>query len=178
MKQYILLCLIAVSLTGCSGSKDTKDLRKFVNDVLAQPRGVIDPLPVFEPYEAFTYSATGLRSPFDLPVDLSEVAEQVEADSDVQPDFNRSKEHLEQFSLGSLSMVGTIKRTDNELWALISTPSAGIHKIKDGYYMGQNHGRVIRVSQQRIDIIEIVPNGTGGWIERPRSLVLTGAEGE
>jgi type IV pilus assembly protein PilP len=36
----------------------------------------------------------------------------------------------------------------------------------------------MRVSQQRIDIIEIVPNGVGGWLERPRSLVLAGVEEE
>jgi type IV pilus assembly protein PilP len=44
--------------------------------------------------------------------------------------------------------------------------------------MGQNHGKVMRVSLQRIDIIEIVRNGVGGLLERPRSLVLAGVEEE
>jgi type IV pilus assembly protein PilP len=119
-----------------------------------------------------------VRSPFDLPVDLDEVSKIVAPTSDVKPDFNRSKEQLEEYSFGSLSMVGTIKREDDQLWALISVPSSGIHKVKEGYYLGQNHGKVVGISQQRIDIIEIVPNGIGGWIERPRSLVLAGVEGE
>ena len=89
-----------------------------------------------------------------------------------------AKETFDLYSVGALSMVGTIKRESNHLWALISVPDSGIHKIKEGYYMGQNHGKVIRISQQRIDIIEIVPNGVGGWIERPRSLVLAGVEEE
>jgi type IV pilus assembly protein PilP len=177
MKILVLLMLTSV-LSGCGFSSGTSDLKQFVDGVMSQPRGVIEPLPVFEPYEAFSYSATGLRSPFDLPVNLDDVAKAVAPTSDVRPDLNRSKEQLEQYSFGSLSMVGTIKRESNHLWALISVPGSGIHKIKEGYYMGQNHGKVIRISQQRIDIIEIVPNGVGGWIERPRSLVLAGVEGE
>ncbi len=177
MKILILLMLTSV-LSACGFSSGTGDLKQFVDGVMSQPRGVIEPLPVFEPYEAFSYSATGLRSPFDLPVNLDSVTKDVAPTSDVKPDLNRSKEQLEQYSFGSLSMVGTIKRESNHLWALVSVPDSGIHKIKEGYYMGQNHGKVVRISQQRIDIIEIVPNGVGGWIERPRSLVLAGVEGE
>jgi type IV pilus assembly protein PilP len=177
MKKLILLMLTS-TLAACGVSSGTGDLKQFVDGVMSQPRGVVEPLPVFEPYEAFSYKATGLRSPFDLPVDLDEVSKIVAPTSDVKPDFNRSKEQLEEYSFGSLSMVGTIKREDDQLWALISVPSSGIHKVKEGYYLGQNHGKVVGISQQRIDIIEIVPNGIGGWIERPRSLVLAGVEGE
>ena len=177
MKQLILV-ILTLTLSACGVSSGTSDLKQFVDDVMSQPRGVVEPLPVFEPYEAFSYKATGLRSPFDLPVNLDEAAKIIEPTSDVEPDLNRSKEQLEEYSFGSLEMVGTIKREDNQLWALISVPSSGIHKVKEGYYMGQNHGKVVGISQQRIDIIEIVPNGVGGWIERPRSLVLSGSEEE
>lgn len=177
MKKLTLI-IMAVALSGCGVSSGTADLKKFVDDVMGQPRGVIDPLPVFEPYEAFSYSATGLRSPFDLPVDLEDVVAQETPESDIKPDLVRSKEQLEQYSFGSFSMVGTIKREEDQLWALISVPGSGIHKVKEGYYLGQNHGKVVRVSSQRIDVVEIVPNGVGGWLERPRSLVLAGVEEE
>jgi type IV pilus assembly protein PilP len=177
MKRLTLLLLFSL-LASCGVTSGTSDLKIFVDDVMSQPRGVIEPLPVFEPYEAFSYSATGLRSPFDLPVNLDDVIKQTTPESDIQPDLDRSKEQLEQYSFGSFSMVGTIKREEDQLWALVSVPDSGIHKVKEGYYVGQNHGKVIRVSQQRIDIIEIVPNGVGGWLERPRSLVLAGVEEE
>ena len=177
MKKLSLIIPL-VLLTGCGVSSGTADLQKYIDDIMGQPRGTIDPLPEFKSYESFTYSATGLRSPFDLPVDLDKVIRNVDTGSDVTPDLNRSKEQLEEYSFGSFSMVGTINREENQLWALVSVPGNGIHKVKEGYYMGQNHGRVIRVTSQRIDIIEIVPNGVGGWLERPRSLVLSGVEGE
>lgn len=170
--------IMAAFMSGCGVSSGTADLKEFVDEVMGQPRGVIEPLPVFEPYEAFSYSATGLRSPFDLPMDLEEVVTQATPETDIQPDFNRSKEQLEQYSFGSFSMVGTIKREEDQLWALISVPGSGIHKVKEGYYLGQNHGKVVRITSQRIDVIEIVPNGVGGWLERPRSLVLAGVEEE
>lgn len=176
--KKLSLAVIVLSLTGCGSSSGTADLQKYIDDIMSQPRGVIEPLPIFESYEAFTYSATGLRSPFDLPVDLDNVIKNDVPDSDVEPDLNRSKEQLEEFSFGSFSMVGTITREENQLWALVSVPGNGIHKVKEGYYMGQNHGKVVRVTSQRIDIIEIVPNGVGGWLERPRSLVLSGVEEE
>lgn len=165
-------------MTACGVTSGTADLKQFVDGVMSQPRGVIEPLPVFEPYEAFSYSATGLRSPFDFPVNLDEVIKQAAPGENIQPDLDRSKEQLEHYSFGSFSMVGTIKLKEEQLWALVSVPDSGIHKIKEGYFMGQNHGKVVRVSQQRIDIIEIVPNGVGGWLERPRSLVLAGVEEE
>jgi type IV pilus assembly protein PilP len=174
----LTLLLLSSLLTACGVTSGTADLKQFVDNVMSQPRGIIEPLPVFESYEAFSYSASGLRSPFDLPINLDQVVKQTSPDSDIRPDLNRSKEQLEQYSFGSLSMVGTIKRESDQLWALISVPNSGIHKVKEGYYVGQNHGKVIRVSQQRIDIIEIVPNGVGGWLERPRSLVLAGVEEE
>ncbi|MEC7728529.1 MAG: pilus assembly protein PilP, partial [Pseudomonadota bacterium] len=50
--------------------------------------------------------------------------------------------------------------------------TGGIHRVRTGNYMGQNYGRIVGVSETRIELIEIVPNGRGGWVERPRSLTL------
>jgi type IV pilus assembly protein PilP len=38
--------------------------------------------------------------------------------------------------------------------------------------MGQNDGKVVGISGTKISIIEIVPDGLGGYIERPASLAL------
>jgi len=92
--------------------------------------------------------------------------------SDVEPDLDRPKEVLENFDLKSLGMVGTLQGVDGNLFALIRDNEGGIHRVRTGNYMGQNYGRVVGVSDTRIELVEIVPNGRGGWVERPRSLSL------
>ncbi len=177
MKRMLFALLPVLMLAGCSGSSDTSDLKRFMDDTLSKPRGRVEPIPVFKPYEFFSYSAAGLRSPFELPVvDASDV--QVHAGSDVKPDFERPKEHLEQYAMAELAMVGTLMREEGALWALVRDGDGGVVKVKTGQFMGQNHGRIVAVTDYKINLIEIVPNGQGGWIERPRTLALEGLGGE
>src|SRR5690606_40776887 len=68
MIRLLLLPVLALALVGCGGNSDTADLRKFMEDTQNRPRGRIEPIPVFKPYEFFSYSAAGMRSPFELPV--------------------------------------------------------------------------------------------------------------
>ncbi|QQD22497.1 pilus assembly protein PilP [Venatoribacter cucullus] len=177
MIRLLLLPVLALALVGCGGNSDTADLRKFMEDTQNRPRGRIEPIPVFKPYEFFSYSAAGMRSPFELPV-LDDAEMVVSTTDNVSPDTDRPREHLEQFPFGSLSMVGTLKGVDGVLWVLIKDGNGSVVRVREGYYMGQNHGRIVAVNEQRINLIEIVPNGLGGWIERPRTLALDGLGGE
>ncbi|WP_051219283.1 pilus assembly protein PilP [Oceanobacter kriegii] len=174
--------LIAVVLAGsflgaCSETGNT-DLQQYVKQTMAKPRGRIEPIPVFKPYEYFSYSAAGLRSPFELPVVVDKSLSGMAPSSNVRPDFDRPKEHLEQYPLGELSMVGTMRGADEVLWALIRDGDGSVVRVHEGYYMGQNHGRILSVSGNRLSLIEIVPNGLGGWVERPKTIALEGLGGE
>ena len=106
--------------------------------------------------------------------------------SDVEPDLDRPREVLENFGLKELTMVGTLRNAvsaesdsgPGSPFALIRDNTGGIHRVRTGNYMGQNYGRIIGVNETRVELLEIVPNGRGGWVERPRSLTLDGeAEG-
>ena len=172
-KNALFIIAVAGFLGGCSGEGELKDLQTFVEDVNAKPKGTIEPLPEFKPYESFQYSAAGLRAPFSKPVDVKLIKYKDEkAKHDVKPDFNRPKEYLEGFSIDALKMVGTISLKENDLWALVDDAEGGVHKVQPGNYLGRNHGRVTAVDSGQIDVIEIVPDGHGGWLERPRSLKL------
>jgi type IV pilus assembly protein PilP len=93
-------------------------------------------------------------------------------ESTVEPDLDRPKEVLENFGLTELQMVGTLTSTGGNLFALIEDADGGIHRVRTGNYMGSNYGRIIGISETRVELLEIVPNGQGGWVERPRSLSL------
>ena len=96
-------------LTGCSKA-DFSDLDTFMEEKRSRPGGIIAPIPTFKAYEAFAYSATTLRSPFDRPIQVREIA-QLQAVSAIKPDENRAKEFLEQFTFDSLQMVGCLLYT-------------------------------------------------------------------
>lgn len=166
--------LLVAFLTGCSGGSGFEDLDRYMKEADQKPRGKIDPLPEVQVYRAFTYSAAGSRSPFTPPAEVVVSDIQISDDqSTVKPDFDRPAEVLESFSISELKMVGTLQRGPEEtLWALISDNEGGVHMIKEGQYMGRNHGRIVTIAEGRIDLLEIVPNGHGGWLERPQSISL------
>jgi len=104
----VLLCLL---LQGCGQEDRFADLKAYVEEVRAKPKGTIEPLPKFKPYESFAYSAAGMRSPFDRPIEIQAIQRRMEGEK-VAPDTNRAKEFLEGFNIDALVMVGTIAKAD------------------------------------------------------------------
>jgi len=180
MKLYMPFIVLAgaVLVSGCSPSGNVNDLKKYVDDVSSKPRGRVEPIPEFKPYEAFSYSASALRSPFSLPA-VAEETDRLQSNGlSIRPDPDRAKQYLEQFKIDELGMVGTLQKPDGDLWALVRDSSGSVVRVKKGEYMGQNHGRIVSIMNDRINLIEIVPDGQGGWLERPRTLALNGLAGE
>ncbi|WAJ38129.1 type 4a pilus biogenesis lipoprotein PilP [Pseudomonas sp. GOM7] len=170
MKFSRLALLVGFSvLAGCGASSDFSDLRTYMDEVRARPKGSIEPLPTFQPYESFTYRAASLRSPFQPPIKIDVVARQ-KGSKEIKPDESRVKQFLEGFNIETFEMVGTL-RNDHELFALVSG-AGGVHRVKVGDYLGRNNGKIIAIDDSKIEVMEIVPDGEGGWLERPRSLPL------
>lgn len=163
-----LAVISMVVLTACSGGNE--DLQQFVNDTKAKPTGKVPPIPVFKPYQAFTYSAQALRPPFEKPVDILALQKR-RGDTSIKPDFSRPKEFLEGFDLDNLAMVGTLSNSKG-FWALVRDTESNVHRVAMNNYMGRNHGKVIELGDTFISLIEIVPDGLGGWLERPKTLNL------
>jgi len=166
----LLLVMLTVLVTACSGD-DMRDLDAFMAEKRARPGGVIEPIPTFKAYEAFAYAATTMRSPFDRPVEVRQVA-RLNARSAVKPDPHRPREFLEQFTLDSLQMVGRLERGSG-VWALIRDPNGGIHRVQPGDFLGRDHGKITDMGVGFVAVVEIVSDGTAeGWVERPRTLEL------
>ena len=161
---------LVAGLSGCSNRAEMVELQNYVQAEMNRAPSAIDPLPVFVAYEAFTYSAANLRGPFDIPVEISEEFRNQQA-NEVKPDETRPKEYLESFAIGNLFMVGVLRR-EGEVWALIQDETNNINRVTVGNYMGRNHGRISAITDTQIDVVEIVPTGDGGWLERPQSILL------
>lgn len=164
--------LLAALLQGC-GSGGYSDLDEFMATTksAAAQRGAVNPIPIFRPYEAFKYSATAMRAPFDVPIDVKELVRIGGPSSNVKPDENRSKEFLERFNLEGLEMVGSLEQR-GRLWVLVDDKNGVVHRVTVGNYMGRNHGRIVEVSDTQVSVVEIVSSGEDSWIERPRTIKL------
>ncbi len=169
--SFVFACLMVALLPGCGGDTQFQDIKAKMAEVKNRPKGRIEPPPEFKVYKAFSYSAAALRSPFERPVEV-ELAAVPQKRSNVKPDFNRPKEVLEQYGIDSLSMVGTLMRPGGSLYALVQDPDSGLHRVKEGNYVGRNFGKVTTITPNKLDVIEIVSDGQDGWVERPRTLVL------
>lgn len=167
--KLILCTVLLASLAGCDSGNDFADLQTYMDDVRARPKGSIEPLPKFQAYEAFTYSASALRSPFQPPIKIDLVS-RPKGSKEIKPDETRIKQFLEGYNIEVFQMVGTLSNEGN-MFALVNG-AGGVHRVKVGDYLGRNNGRVIAISEAQIDVVEIVPDGEGGWLERPRSLSL------
>lgn len=166
--RRILLCVTLcgmLPLAGCGSSQS--DLHAWVAKIKARPGGKIPPVPKPKPYQAYTYSAGKLRSPF-LPAS--------KPNNGVRPNLHRRKQFLEQFPLDSLKLVGEIDM-NGHTYALIQDPQGLVHRVSKGNYMGQNNGRVIAILPDKIRLTEIVPSGNGGWTKRPASLSMAQQSG-
>ena len=157
------LCVLAGVLTGCSSKDD--ELDQFITDTKKEPGGPVKPLPELKPYESYAYESANMRSPF-MPGGSGGGGSGA-----LRPDSRRNREFLEQFSLDTLRMVGTLRLSDRT-YGLIKTKDGLVHRVLPGNYLGQADGRVTDISPSKISVVEIVPDGLGGYMERPASLAL------
>jgi type IV pilus assembly protein PilP len=170
--SLLAVCLLTGGLSACGGS-NTADLRNYVDGVKSQQKARIEPLPEFAPYETHLYQATSDRDPFTPPVYSAPKSQVANASGNgISPEFDRPREPLESEPLDALRMVGTLERTGNS-WALIRMSDSTIHRVKSGNYLGQNHGKIVHVTESEVNLTEIVPDGLGGWMERQASLALS-----
>ena len=167
--KTVVVLVASLVLGACGGDMD--DLDQFINETKALPGGRIEPLPEITPYQVFTYiaDAEGLRSPF---VPDSPQVSGGPAAGGTRPDPKRSREFLEQFPLDSLRMVGSLEIKQTKA-GLVQATDGLVHRVVVGNHLGQNFGRVTSISESEIELVEIIPDGLGGYIQRPASIGLS-----
>jgi type IV pilus assembly protein PilP len=161
MKRTMPLVVLALA-AGCS-SKDA-DLQRFIAQTKQEQPGGVEPLPEVKPYESYLYAVQAMRSPF-VPGGSGD------SSPNVRPDSKRNREYLEQFSLDTLQMVGTM-RLSGRNYGLVKTRDGLVHRVLPGNYLGQNDGRITAIDASKINLTEIVPDGLGGFMERTAALAL------
>ena len=112
-----------------------------------------------------------LRDPFSPSLEERREEQLAEGGNGPRPDQNRTPELLEKYPLDGLSMVGTLGIGD-AIEGLVKDPDGVVHRVHKDNYLGQNYGRITAIAEDRIELVELVPNGAGGWMERQASIAL------
>ena len=167
-QRLIALCVVvgfSLSAVGCGGGRS--DLEKWVAETKKKPGGRIEPVREVKPYETYVYDVGPKRSPFQ-----PQGANAANGQPSLRPSSRRNREFLEGISLDTMKMVGTL-RVGNSFFGLVQSKDGLVHKVQPGNYLGQSDGKITDITASKISLIEIVPDGLGGYIERPASLALT-----
>ena len=170
--QILGIAALSVFLSACV-EQDKRDLESYVEEILSRKAPGIPDIPTFPPYQLYSYSSSDAKDPFkpffEKPgTDLDTAGEQTGCQG---PDSDRLREELEAYPLDSLRMVGTIER-EEQLYGVILSTEGAIHRVSIDNFLGRNHGRIINIREEAIEILEIVPDGQGCWQERESEIAL------
>lgn len=170
--RWVLCIGLALGLSACG--TDMSDLQQFVDSAKSARKRPIPPLPEIKPHETFTYEAAYMRDPFETIIfgRADTGGAQAPRSGGLRPDDMRAREPLESYPLDSIRMMGTLERTGG-LWALVRTTDGTIHRVTVGNFMGENHGKIVSITENNVELSEIVPDGLGGYMEREASLATS-----
>lgn len=171
IRKCLMLLACTALLIACE--RGTSDLQRWVQEERQRPGEPIDPIPPVAPADIVAYEAHELRDPFQRRPSRAEDDPVVAGTGDgIRPDPDRRREFLEGFPIDTLSMVGTIN-IENIDYALIRDNENVVHRVREGNYMGRNHGLVERVAPGRVELRELVQDGRGGWSERRVQIAMS-----
>jgi type IV pilus assembly protein PilP len=171
----ILGCIFSTSLllTGCFGSKDT-ELQQWMVEQRGNTPAKVAPISAPKKFVPQAYTQQSAMEPFNnqkllqaLRRDSSQSAANLAL---ISPELARRKEALESFPLDVVSMVGTLNKKNTPV-ALLSVDKL-LYQAKVGNYVGQNYGRITKITDTEIALREIAQDASGEWIERKVNLQL------
>jgi len=168
LAALLAACLVSL-LAGCEG--ETQELQEWMDQQRREVRPGVQPLAAPKKFDPVPYANAQQVDPFSnqkLSVALKQEARQ--PSSLLAAEMNRRKDPLEAFPLDSMSMVGSVSRGGTPL-ALLRVDNL-LYQVKPGDYLGQNFGRITRITETELALREVVQDAAGEWIERTVTLQL------
>ncbi len=168
-QRWTIAAAVLLSLAACSGEQE--ELQTWMEQQRHDAQPSVQPLSAPQKFNPQAYAGMGGVDPFSnqkLTGALKQEARQ--PNSAVSAELNRRKEPLEAFPLDSMSMVGSVTKKGVP-FALVKVDSL-LYQVKVGEYLGQNYGKIMKITETDISLREIVQDAAGEWIERPTTLQL------
>jgi type IV pilus assembly protein PilP len=168
-QRLLTMGLAALLLAGCSGEQE--ELTQWMEQQRREVRPDVPPLSPPKKFIPQSYSSLSGVEPFStqkLSVALKQEARR--PNSLLAAEINRRREPLEAYPLDSMTMVGSLVKSGRQ-YALLKVDSL-LYQVKPGDYIGQNYGKITKISETGVSLREIVQDAAGEWIERTSALQL------
>ena len=173
-KVFAVLLVSGVSVLAGCGSSDQEQLQQWMTEQRNQTRARVDRLPEPTKFTPQAYTQEGSIEPFSN----QKLAQALKRDSTqatsnaalIAPELARRKEPLEASPLDTVVMVGSLVKVGQPV-ALVRVDNL-LYQVRVGNYLGQNYGRITKVSETGLSLREIVQDAAGEWIERTATLQL------
>ncbi len=163
------LVMASLLLAACEGEQ--QELQTWMDQQRRTVQPSVQPLTPPKKFDPQPYSQAAAIDPFSTQkLSVAIKQENRQYNSLVAAELNRRKEPLESHPLDSMAMVGSLVRSGRPV-ALLRVDNL-LYQVKPGEYLGQNYGRIVRVSETEVVIREIVQDAAGEWIERNSTLQL------
>lgn len=173
LQVLITACGFSLGLVGCTSSGQD-ELREWMQVERSNIKPQVKPIPEPTKFIPQAYLGGSLIEPFSdeklASVLKGSESTPVANSALIAPELNRRKQPLEAYPLDAMSMVGSLDR-NGQLVALVKVDNL-LYQVKAGQYLGQNYGRITKISETEVVLREIVQDAVGEWIERPAALQL------
>jgi type IV pilus assembly protein PilP len=156
-------------LGACTAEQD--ELQQWMEQQKREVKPSVQPLTQPKKFNPQPYASMNAVEPFStqkLTVALKQEARQ--PNSLLAAEINRRKEPLEAYPVDSMSMVGSVVKQGRQ-FALLRVDNL-LHNVKVGDYLGQNYGKIVKISETNVSLREIVQDAAGEWIERVTAIQL------
>lgn len=164
---------VPLLIAGC-GNGENEDIKKWMAEASKDMRGKVEKIDEPKRYEPFKYESDKLVDPFNATkvTAMADAGKQPGSKNagGPRPDLSRPKEVLEAFSIENLRMVGAMQQKGVS-YAIIKADSA-LHRVKVGNYIGQNYGKITKITETEVMVQEMIEDGSGEYVYRDSTLVL------
>lgn len=165
-----VVCLV---LTACSSSGQ-EELQQWMTEQRNLTKPKVEPLPEPTKFSPQAYTQEGAVEPFSpqkLTQALNRDSTRATANAGlIAPELSRRKEPLEAMPLDAVAMVGSLIKQGQPV-ALVRVDNL-LYQVRVGNYLGQNYGRITKISETEVALREIVQDAAGEWLERTATLQL------
>jgi type IV pilus assembly protein PilP len=167
------ILLAALTLSGCLfGGHD--EVQSWMAEQKRITKPSVKPIPEPKQFVPTPYTIAAKLDPFSnqrLTQAFRQAARALGTNEAlIAPEMSRRKEPLEAHPLDAMTMIGSIHKAQRPV-ALVRVDNL-VYQVAVGNYLGQNFGKITKISETSVTLREIVQDPTGEWVERVTQLEL------